>query len=116
MTAQNTSSGFSKFVSTIKTLTSKMWYLMLGALVTFLVVECRRLQLERDEMTKVVQRSMDLVERTNEASLTCLVTLTAVKEKLQWINWELDFSTPQVPMRRSFPHDSKSTPTAQAAK
>ena len=107
---QSTSKERSSFVSTTKTLILKMWYLLLGELMTFLVIECKSLQIERDrlledkaQMAAIVENSMKLVERSNTSNLTCLATLTKIKEKMQWIQWEMDYTAPRPPLRRRAP-------------
>jgi hypothetical protein len=82
MTAPNTSNGFTRWLSTMKSLILRIWYLLLGALIAALTTECVHLRKEVDELSQVAKKSLEMVERTNSTSVECLQTLSDVRRNL----------------------------------
>jgi hypothetical protein len=84
--------------STTKSLILRLWYLALGALVAVLATECVRLRAERDELVQVVNKSLEIVDRTNATSTSCLTTLSDVRRQLYPALWETSNSIKNSPV------------------
>ncbi len=86
--------------SGVKTFATKIWYFVIGALITGLTVECVNLRMENVEARRMVAETLTVVERTQSTSSECLMTLSNLKGR---IGLATEGIKPQEPQKQTNP-------------
>lgn len=72
----------------------RLLYLALGGLLMFLLIENRLIRAERDELLILSARSLAIIEKTNDTSSECLLTLANIRKQLYPAVWDADTTSP----------------------